>query len=93
MTGIKETKELLIAIEHLASDVQKAVADGQFTLLDIRYFIEAIPYLKDAVQDMALIKNEVRDLDKDEMVELFDMLVEMAVIIFPALVPELEKKA
>lgn len=81
---IKETKELLEGLKEafkLGKNIRDIVADGlsaedlteAFTVIKEQY--ENIDLYDAAITDIDKIKDEVKDLSKDEMVELFLLIV------------------
>lgn len=66
--GIKETKDVLLAIEALGT---KAVVfrDG-FQVADIAALTGVIGPVVEAIKDSNLVDDEIKDLDKEELAEL-----------------------
>lgn len=81
---IKETKELIAGVKEafkLGKSVRDIVADGVgpedlmkgFDL--VREQSSKVEIYAAAAKDVAIVKEELKDLSKDEMVEIFLMLV------------------
>lgn len=84
MKDIKETKELLEGVKELAKlgkEVRDILGDGYqpsdlvagFDV--IKKQADKVDVYKDAYEGAKLIPEELKDLDKEEMVELFMMLI------------------
>jgi len=67
---MKETKEMLSFVFSLTEGVFKALEDGKFGLTDIVHFIETIKGLPSAVNDIALVVEEIKAMDVAQKEEL-----------------------
>lgn len=87
--GVKETKELAIAVIHLGFYVAKLLKDG-FQVDDVGAFVNKLStdeefkaILAAAYQDVHLVQNEVKDITLVEALEL-------AMAITPAVLKEFD---
>lgn len=70
MTGIKESKELLIFVARLASGIKRALEDGTIGFTDIEELFGPIMSAKAAFENVELIPAELADLNSVEAAEL-----------------------
>lgn len=71
--GIKETLEVLKALDLLGDFVAKLFADGQVNSADFVHIVSLIKdfdSFSDAVSDADMISDELKDLSSDEVMEL-----------------------
>jgi hypothetical protein len=74
--GIKETKEALKLILSVGNGVAKSLADdGKLTLADLPNFSASLFLVIPAFTDIALVPDELKDLDESELVEIKDMIL------------------
>ncbi len=78
MATIKETLEVLVALDAELDAVLKSCADGKLTVLDIRHQLPVIAKARTAFEGAALVRGELKDLDEAEMVALYDKVVAVA---------------
>lgn len=74
---IKETKELFAGLGLVAKEVKGALADGKIDLSDLKHVVELgkeHQVLVDAIQGVNEVPAELKDLDKEELLEIL-MLV------------------
>lgn len=69
MSGIKETKELVIGLATFASDVGK-VMNGHVGFGDLAYLVDAAKSMVPALQGIDQVPDELFDLDGAELAEL-----------------------
>ena len=69
---LKETKELVFAVKTITLDVLKAAEDG-LSFDDINIVFKNLKVLKDAVEGITEIGEEMKDLDAEEIKELVVM--------------------
>lgn len=75
--SIKETKELFAGLGLVAKEVKGALADGKLDLSDLKFVLDLgkeHQVLVDAVQGVGEVPAELKDLDKEELLEII-MLV------------------
>lgn len=88
MAGLKETMEILVAVETECVAILKSCEDGKLSVLDIRHQLPVIAKAKDAFVGAAAVRDELKDLDEAEMLALYDKVVsvgEKVVAAFSAL--------
>jgi len=71
--GIKETKEVLVALDAAVGLVVDASKDGQISIADGFKFLQLLPSLRTALDGAGLVKGELQDLDEGEVRELADL--------------------
>lgn len=81
MTGIKETKDVLVAVNKLAVDTIKAAKDG-LDLSDLSVLVGALDEIKNAVEGAGEISAEMKDLSREEAQQL---MFEAVAIVFNVL--------
>ena len=79
MAGIKETQEVIEFIKVLAETIIEAKADGSIDMFDAMKGIKLIMPVTHAAKDAIKIKEEMKDLDKEE-IEI--LLAEMQAAVF-----------
>lgn len=75
--SIKETKELFAGLGLVAKEVKGVFADGVVDMSDLKYVLDLgkqHQVLVDAVQGVKEVPAELKDLDKEELLEII-MLV------------------
>ena len=83
MEGIKELREVIVAVNKLSCDVIKGLKDGvQFD--DINIIIGNINVIKEALEGASNIPNEVKDLDLNEIKELVSLAIDAVKAILEA---------
>jgi hypothetical protein len=73
MTGIKESLEFVKGIELVGVVTKKVTADGKVNGEDIKHGLEIVTnaqVLIEAVKDIDLIDDEMKDLDEAELIQL-----------------------
>lgn len=73
--GVKETKDIVVAVAKWASAGGKVVEDGKVSLADIAYCYEPLTAMGEAVEGASQVPAEVLDLDAAELSELHAVLV------------------
>ena len=69
---IKESMEVLIAVEASCDAVVKAADDGKLTLGDLRHAVAPARAVVDAVRGREKIAAELKDLDEAELAALIE---------------------
>lgn len=80
--GIKETKEVIVAVGLVKNAVQKVFADGKVSLDDASAIVELATHAKeltDAIDNASAVKGELKDLDNAEAKELLLSLIDLIV--------------
>lgn len=72
---IKETKELIKAVQDLLDELYADSEDGKLTLLEILGNYPEVMKIIDEGKDYNVIVNELKDLDRAELIELSDRLI------------------
>lgn len=91
---IKNSLEVLGAVEAAADAAVKACEDGKLGLLDLRHLVPVLGKAKDAIADAALIRAELADADAaevDALVAKLVVVVEKSAAAFSALSDVLSK--
>ncbi len=70
--NIKETKELLVGLGEISVLVKKIAKNGinVADLIHLKDLADAMPILEDAVKDIKLIGEELKELDQGEVLEI-----------------------
>jgi diadenosine tetraphosphate (Ap4A) HIT family hydrolase len=74
MAGITETKEVIKFVQVLAETITEAKADGSIDIFDAMNAISLISPLAAAGKGILEIKEELKDLDKEEVQELLAIM-------------------
>jgi len=74
MAGITETKEVIKFVQVLAETITEAKADGSIDIFDAMNAISLLSPLAAAGKGILEIKEELKDLDKEEVQELLAMM-------------------
>lgn len=74
--GIQETSDVVRLGCRIGNAVERALADHRITISDTRYFFNVVPTIKPALLGARYIGRELRDLDKDELIELSKVVAE-----------------
>lgn len=74
MAGIIETKEVIKFVQVLAETIEEAKKDGSIDIFDAMNAISLISPLAAAGKGILEIKEELKDLDKEEVQELLAMM-------------------
>jgi hypothetical protein len=77
MAGIKETMDVLLALETTANAVLKACEDGKLSLIDLRYVLEPARAAAAALKDGYKIPLELTNLSAEETEELLGTVGEV----------------
>lgn len=77
--GIKETMELLTAIDHLLIALEVALEDGKIDLYDLPRLLPLWSEFYQAAQGLSEIPDEVKDLDAVELQQIAQLSVDIAV--------------
>jgi hypothetical protein len=78
MSGVKESKELLESLNKAVDVMEKVLSDGEVNLLDIKHVLPLIAALKPGLQGAGEIKAELASASADELKELADAGLELA---------------
>ena len=70
---LKNTGELLSLVACLGSAVGNSLEDGKFDASDIANFLVAIGKLPDAVEDVALVSEELTNATSEQLDELHSL--------------------
>lgn len=76
MAEIKETAELIQALQTLADEVKKDSEDGKLTILELLGNYPEIMAIIDEGKDYAAIVAELKDLDAAELTEITGKLIQ-----------------
>ena len=74
---IKETLELLDALQKLIDEVKKDSEDGKLTVLELLGNYPEVMKIINEGKDYAEIVAELKDLDADELTELVGILIKI----------------
>jgi hypothetical protein len=81
-SGIKETMELMDAMEGLLRAVDESLGDdGRFTLADLAQFFPLWGQLAAAAEGISEIPSEFKDLSPDELHALAAQGVELGILV------------
>lgn len=75
--GIKETKELFKGLASVAKTAKDVAADGKVDFSDLKHVVklaENSASIVEAVKDIKEVPAEVKDLDKEELLELIGII-------------------
>lgn len=75
---IKNTLEVLKAAEVAGEQLAAALEDGKLGLTDLPKLVKMFGPLKDAVQDLALIPAEIKDIDGEELGQVVNAVTALA---------------
>jgi len=89
--GIDHLKALLGFILDLVSAVMEAIAEGKFGLSLAFKLLGLIKEAVTAFKDIAMVKDEIKDLDDTEKQQLVDMVEQRLKISSPAIKGYVEK--
>lgn len=67
MAGIKETLDVMNLAAMAAVQAKEIMADGKVNALDLPKLVPLWQPMKDAIDNAAAMKDEMADLDKDEV--------------------------
>jgi len=73
-TGIKNIKDIILAVEVLTIDSIKAFGDG-FDIEDLSVLTKSWPTMSEAIKDCKKIREEAKDLSDAEIQELVAIAV------------------
>lgn len=80
--GIKETMEALACAEAFVDAAKAMLADGKLTLLDLIQLQSVIEPVRVAMEGSAMIKDEFKDLDKEEAALIFGAMWDVILKVF-----------
>ncbi len=86
--GIKESEDVIKAVEVLADKLSEVLADGKVSIMEMGGLLlaEVVP-AKEALEGASAIASEMRDLDQDEVAklagDLFRVLGKMVAVFAP----------
>jgi len=72
MLGLKETMEVVALVDRTADLIVAAKEDGSIDWRDLPKLGPAVASLKDAIAGAQGVAGELADLDKDEVVKLYE---------------------
>lgn len=93
---IKNSLEVVAAVDASAEAVLKACEDGKLGLLDLRHLVPVLGKAKDAIRDASLIRAELVDAEPAEVDQLLAAAVaafEKSALAFAALSAVISKEA
>ncbi len=69
--GIKETEDVIKAVDVLATKLGEIMADGKVSIMEMGALLvaEVIP-ARDALEGATLVAGELKELDKEEVAQL-----------------------
>jgi len=70
MAGITETQEVISFVKILAETIKEAKADGSVDIFDAMKALRLVSPLAAAGKDIMKVREEMKDLDKEEIQEL-----------------------
>lgn len=73
MSGIKETKELIVLLDQLVGVAVEGLKDGNISIADGIKFLQLLPTVKTALDGANQVKSELSELDEQEIRELADL--------------------
>jgi len=79
MSGIKETREVIVAGRSYCTAIVKSCADGKLNLLDARHMLAPVKATLEAVRGADQVMTELRDLDSAELDVLIDDFAGLAI--------------
>jgi hypothetical protein len=80
MSGLKETKEIAIAVGKLAASTITSLKDGKFELLtDTANYFDDIPAVFAAIGDAGLVKDELKNLTQAGRAEVKAAVVDQII--------------
>jgi hypothetical protein len=74
MAGVKEISEVVKFVCSLANAIGEAAKDGEISLSDAAHIVPLLYKLPSAVEGIAEIADEAKDLSQDEVDELVKMI-------------------
>ena len=77
MAEIKETLELVDALQKLVDEVKKDSANGKLSVLELLGNYPEVMAIIEEGKDYKLIVDELKDLDADELIELNGKLIKI----------------
>jgi len=79
MATLKDTLEVIKAAEVAGDTVADVLADGKATIFDLPKLVKLLAPVKAAVEGIANIPAELKDIDADEAKQLFEAVIAMTV--------------
>ena len=76
---IKESMEVLVAVEAVCDGVVKAAADGKLSLSDLRHAVAPAKAVVEAARGREKIPAELKDVDEAELTALIEKSEAVAV--------------
>jgi len=89
---IKETKEVLEVLKGALDEIEEKSADGKLTTAELFGLADNVMELVTELKDATTMKEELKDLDQDEVVEVAGYAIDYAYTAI-AIVTNLKKKA
>lgn len=77
MSGVTGIMESLDSVEGIVDLIEKIMADGKITLLDAKYLPKLFLELKTGFDDFGELKEEIEDLDKEELQEVLSRIIDI----------------
>lgn len=85
--GLEATIGVLDAVELLIVDGGAAFEDGKLSFADLRYIPDVVRAINALVGDMKPAIDEMKDLDRDELVKVVQKLLEVVEKAYEAFKP------
>lgn len=80
MSGLKETKEIAIAVGKLAASTITSLKDGKFELLtDTANYFDDIPAVFAAIGDAGLVADELKNLTQEGRAEVKNAVIDQII--------------
>ena len=78
MAGVEKSLAVVKALADIVDCVEKVLEDGQVTLSDMKVLPSVVADLKLCVSSLQMVKDELSELDAEEVKQLVAALVEVA---------------
>lgn len=78
MAGLEKSLAVVAALSDVVDCVEKVMADGKVTLGDMKVLPSLVADLKLCVGSLQAVKDELSDLDSEEVKQLVAALVDVA---------------
>lgn len=75
--GIEKTKEVILAVKDAVEVAMKASEDGKIDWRDLKLAPALVADVRVLVSSASEVKEELKDLDADELRELLSMLIDV----------------
>lgn len=77
MAGVEKTLGALESVSEILKSVEAVLEDGKVTLLDLRQAPALFSAIKELVASAAGVKEELKDLDKEEMAAVLTAVIDL----------------